>query len=447
MCHRMSILNATLQLAINQAQLTLASFAKQAHDLNRKDLRRSALEALCRLLHGATNGFLAQHNIAALGVHQAVMDVLAYKTDNVLSLLNVNIGTFLSTYKADYQLTLLPTPSFPYGFERVLASINGPPPGQLNDASAPAPAAATTNPTVQHAPAPPTSVQPPAPAPAAAAAAVPLPGGTTTPAPAPRAVGFTTAAAVSQSQARGQPLQPRFDALTGVRLNPYATPATTNGRPTHALDGTPILYLDNAAVAGAQRAAGQDDDATMADVHPQPAQPAPIVGGRVAFLADMVQLIQVAGDAREVFLTKVQKNEEARRIKKAAAQAQLTSAAERIAATVAAERPATTPVLRGVVRTETERANQQLRRQVQSLQATVSNLTLKQGRGNARRPAQDFQGRSGRAAGRGPSKNQGRGGVVGRGNATTAASRKSNQRPSSSSAAGNGRASNNRRRS
>jgi hypothetical protein len=185
----------------------------------------------------------------------------------------------------------------------------------------------------------------------------------------------------------------------------------------------------------------------MDDVQAQPTQPAPIVGGRAAFLADMAKLIQAAGEAREVFLTKVQKNDEARRIKKAAAQAQLTSAAERIAATVAAERPATAPVLRGVVRNETERANQQLRRQVQSLQATVSNLTLKQGRGHARRPAQDFQGRSGKAAGRGPSNNQGRGGVAGRGNATTAASRKSNQRPSASSAAGKGRASNNRRRS
>jgi len=257
-----------------------------------------------------------------------------------------------------------------------------------------------------------------------------------------------TAAAVSQSQARGQPLQPRFDAMTGARLNlnPYATPTMTNGRPTHALDGTPILYLDsNAAVAGAQRAAGQDDDAMMADVQAQPAQPAPIVGGQAAFLADMAKLIQVAWEAREVFLTKVQKNEEARRIKKAAVQAQLTSAAERIAATIAAERPATAPVLCGVVRSETERANQQLCRQVQSLQATVSNLTLKQGRGNARRPAQDFQARSGRTAGRGPSNNQHWGGAVGRGNATTAASRRSNQRPSSSSAAGNRRASNNRR--
>ena len=146
----------------------------------------------------------------------------------------------------------------------------------------------------------------------------------------------------------------------------------------------------------------------------------------------------------EVFKSTVKENDEAKRIKSATSPVQLETAADRIAATVAAEgRSATRPVLRGVVRSEADRANESLRRQVQSLQAAVTKMKQqKEQRSN--RP-QNFQGRGGQAAGCGSSHKQSRGGRGGRGNATTAAARGGNQNRSNGKRAGNGQSSNSKR--
>ena len=121
---------------------------------------------------------------------------------------------------------------------------------------------------------------------------------------------------------------------------------------------------------------------------------------------------------------------------------------EHIAATIAAERPVTTPVLRGVVRTEAKKTNATLVRQVQSLQAKMDSLETKSKiKANKSKARKDFQSPSRRAAGRGPSNNQGRGKAPGRGNAATASSRGSNANRSKDKQPGNGRASKNNKRS
>ena len=432
-------LDGQCQLLVAETQKKLAAFAIKAHDLNRKNLRKRSIVAFIKALAGVINGFIAKHDIAHLGSHQAFLDVLAYKTDDITSVLTVNIGTLLHSYKETFELAVLPTPSFAHTFERILAAINGPPPGDTNgnQAPAPAPAATATAPpqAVPHAQAPPAAAH--APRAPAAAVATPLPSGMATPAQARN--GFATAAALAQAQ-QGQAGIHQSGAMPPPQarnLNPYLANAN-NVR--FADDGvTPLIYMVPPV------ADDPSNDTFMSDAAVAPATPRQYpIGARAALYNDTHKFVQMMARGVEVFKSTVKENDEAKRIKSATSPVQLETAADRIAATFAAEgRSATRPVLRGVVRSEADRANETLWRQVQSLQSTVTKMKQqKEQRSN--RP-QNFQGRSGQAAGRGSSHKQGRGGRGGRGNATTAAARGGNQNRSNGKRAGNGQSSNSKR--
>jgi hypothetical protein len=210
----------------------------------------------------------------------------------------------------------------------------------------------------------------------------------------------------------------------------------SNERPAHASDGTPIIYLGGA---------DEDQDEAMTDA---PAGDADLVGGVAVVQADLLKFVQVTAQAVAEFHKNVVANEESRRIKKATVPSTLSSVSERIAATIAAERPVTAPVLRGVVRTEAEKTNAILQRQVKSLQAKFDAMESKSKTKATKTKARtDFQSRSGRAAGRGSSNNQGRGGAPGRGNAATNSSRANNASRSNGKPNGKGRASKNNKRS
>ena len=224
-------------------------------------------------------------------------------------------------------------------------------------------------------------------------------------------------------------------------MNPYAT-STQNETPPRDPNKTPLVYLYSDEDEPMADATADTSTANAADTSTA------IVGGIGAVQNDTYKFVQCVAKAVEEFHKNVVANDESRRIKKATMPRTLASVSERIAATIAAERPVTTPVLRGVVRTEAEKTNAALMRQVQSLQAKMDSMESKsKGKAKKDKARKDFQSRSGRAAGRGPSNNQGRGKAPGRGNAGTASSLESNEPRSKNKQPGNGRASKNKKRS
>ena len=116
--------------------------------------------------------------------------------------------------------------------------------------------------------------------------------------------------------------------------------------------------------------------------------------------------------------------------------AALNTAAQRIAEAVAEERSVTTPILRGVVKTEAEKSTKKLQRQIQSLQAQLDNTKSNSKpfkKNNLKNPTtqnqgQGFQGRNGKAEKKGRAINQSRTGPDDRSNATTSPNKK-NGRP------------------
>ena len=257
--------------------------------------------------------------------------------------------------------------------------------------------------------------------------------------------------------------RPRFDPFTGRPLNPY-TPATTTAatsgpnapaRPTHASDGTPILYLDDGRAAdtniaindinGAPPTDAQMTDATMTE----PTIERPVVGGISILQAELTKTIATAEQLVTHFKEVVRENEETRRIKKATAPPRLKTAADNIAEVVHGERPVSAPTLRNVVRSETDKAIRNLQREVQSLRAKVAKGKQRRSstamKSVANTPSH-FQRRRGSAAGIGSASKQTRGTPPARGNAATAAESKPKKPRSGNKSAGKGRASANKRR-
>ena len=120
-------------------------------------------------------------------------------------------------------------------------------------------------------------------------------------------------------------------------------------------------------------------------------------------------------------------HKETQRIKQATTLPLLRSAADRIADQVNNNCPVSAPVLRSVVRNETEKAISELKREVQSLRAQLSNNTAKK---NKKNTSKDFQQRNGKAAKHESTPNKSRGSRQGKGNATTAAEGKNKKQRS-----------------
>ncbi len=125
-------LNAQKDAYLTEVQLGLASYAISAHALNCKDAHVKVLEAFCHVITGAARGFIAQLNIEHYSEHQAVMDLLALKTDECTAFLNTHVSDILRHYKIANDLTVLPIPSVPFNFRRALEFHNGLTPAQAN---------------------------------------------------------------------------------------------------------------------------------------------------------------------------------------------------------------------------------------------------------------------------------------------------------------------------
>ena len=116
--------------ALQDIQLQLAEFAKEAHDKNTMGLRRRFVCAVFRLLQSAVLGLIAQYDVKQYASHRAIVDLLATNEDSVLSALNITRKEFLEGYKDTHQLVVLPKPSVmcSVAFLRDLDEVNGPPP-------------------------------------------------------------------------------------------------------------------------------------------------------------------------------------------------------------------------------------------------------------------------------------------------------------------------------
>ena len=69
---------------ILKVQKMLAGLAFEAFDLNVANFVKEKTKALCMLMERAASGILAQHNAVGYHKHQAVLDFIALKPDNIV---------------------------------------------------------------------------------------------------------------------------------------------------------------------------------------------------------------------------------------------------------------------------------------------------------------------------------------------------------------------------
>ncbi len=193
---------------------------------------------------------------------------------------------------------------------------------------------------------------------------------------------FTTAADIHRCLHQRQP---RFDPFTGRPVNPYKIPPS-GLRPTHADNGTSIVYMDgnkpitttaiNELQSGIPKELMQEPTPTI------PSDNRPVIGGISVIQTMLNETIVTSTRAIKHFKNKVLEHEETCRIKQARTLPLLCSAADYIADQVNNNRPVSAPVLQSVVRNETEKAISKLKQEVQSLRAQLSNNTAKKKKKN-----------------------------------------------------------------
>jgi hypothetical protein len=178
-----------------------------------------------------------------------------------------------------------------------------------------------------------------------------------------------------------------------IILNPYATP---NVAPTAAAEDVNMGDANATAAAAAAARSPPGINGSRALIYQE-----------LDSFVDKVLVEPIASFHREIIV-----RDENLRIKKALGKKHLEHSADAIAETVNAERNVTPTVLRGVVRTEINKINDDHARKVAALEAQITKL-------KGGKSKKDF-GKAGHATKQGTSNKKSRGATAGSGNAASA---------------------------
>ena len=110
-------------------------YVLKGNDLNLEAKKTRYNTAICKLIRGLTQVFIAQHNIYNYNKDVAVLDLIAGNQDNILVSIGIPLNKFLAAYKATHNLQRIPTPTINFNFHDELDQINGTPP--LEEEAAP----------------------------------------------------------------------------------------------------------------------------------------------------------------------------------------------------------------------------------------------------------------------------------------------------------------------